>query len=587
MQMLKLLLPITIFLFASCSSSSGKLRAPVKENGKYGYIDENGDYAVSPQFDDAWSFIRGTAVVKKDGMFGLIDKDGDYVVELEYDSIIPFSATCCIVQKGEQFGFMANGTGKMIIEPQFERVYYYTADLCVVQKGKSLGIVDDEAKLVCPVVMQDFGQMFGPGAVVMQHDTSDESMLLAIIDGGESSKRGLINRKGEVIAQPVYDEIYDDLPYGYYYPYLRDTTVAIDTTFDPEIGRPVAPGKYGILDTTGKVISKPVFEELPVYGEEMFRVRIGDQYGYADKTGNVVIAPAYDYAVAFSEGKAIVSKGTQVSIIDKTGKVLVENLGPGSGMYRFFNGLARYRATGGQPKYGFLDATGKRVIPAIYDVAEDFEFNRAIVSIDNKCGLIDRSGKFVVEPEYAFMFNLGDGFFQTKDEEGITGVVDTAGKEILPPVFEEVFHLQKNFFSVEQNMMTGCYHVSGKEIYPPVSWHSIYFFDGRSEVTGKDGKYGIIDTTGRFLLQPLFDSIGIFFKGYATVVQNGKYGAIDSTFKIVVTPKFTELRPFLNGLAVYRERSKYGYVDTKGNVVIDAKFEDAAVLVDPDRKEFE
>lgn len=573
---------LLVFVLSSCGN--GKFRAVVKEDGKYGYIDESGDYVINPKYDQAWSFIRGSAVVKENGLYGLIDKDGNYIVEPVYDSIIPFSSSCLIVAQDSVFGFISTGDGKMLIKPEFEKVFYYTSGLCVVQKGKSLGIVNDKAKLVCPVVMQDFKEMFSTGAICLQNDTSDEvTMLLSLIQGGDEAKKGLLNTRGEVMVTPKYDDIFDDATNGYYYSFNRSAGQPTDSGLIHDDYK-IDIGKYGIIDTSGKIISEPEFEEMPVYGDKMFRVKKDGKYGYANTNGKIIITPAYDYAVAFSEGKAIVSIGTKVSIIDNKGNVLVENLGPGSGMYRFFNGLARCRSLDG--KYGFLDATGKRVIEPYLDVADDFENNRAIVSINNRYGLIDRTGKFIVPNEYDFFYDLGDGYYQTKTEDGKAGVVDSLGNVILEPVYDEVFHLQKPYFTVEKDGLNGCYDVKGKEIYPPVSSRGVYFYNGKCTVV-KENKYGIIDSTGKLIIPAKYDSIGMFFKGRASVLLGNRFGAVDSTGKEFIAPKYQELRPFLNGYAVYKEKGKFGYIDIAGKILTEAKFEEAAVFVDPDRKEFE
>src|SRR4051812_41018992 len=90
------LIPALFILLVFSSCGHGKFRAAVKEEGKYGYIDESGSYVIDPKFDQAWSFIRGSAVVKEKGLYGLIDQDGKYIVEPTYDSIIPFSSSCMI-----------------------------------------------------------------------------------------------------------------------------------------------------------------------------------------------------------------------------------------------------------------------------------------------------------------------------------------------------------------------------------------------------------------------------------------------------------------------------------------------------------
>ena len=572
-----------LLVFTSCSN--GKFRGVVKEDGKYGYIDESGDYAIDPKFDEAWSFIRGSAVIKENGLYGLIDKEGKYIVEPTYDSIIPFSSFCLIVSKDSAFGFISTGDGKILLKPEFEKVFYYTSELCVVQKGNALGIVNAQAKLVCPVIMQDFKDMFGHGGICIQSDTSDEvTMLLSLIQGEGSSKKGLLNQKGEIMVAPKYDEIFDDVTNGFYYPFNSSPTSSADSNLLQTEEALIAAGTYGIIDTSGKIISEPVFEEMPVYGDKMFRIKKDGKYGYANMNGVIVIPPAYEYGVAFSEGKAIVSIGSKVSIIDNTGKVLVESLGPGAGMYRFFNGLARCRSLDG--KYGFLDATGKRVIEPDLDVADDFDNNRAIVSINNRYGLIDRTGKWIVPNEYDFFYDLGNGYYQTKDENGNTGVVDSVGNVILEPIYQEIFHLQKPYFTVEKDGLNGCYDLKGKEIYPPVSSRQVYFYGGRCIVI-KENKYGMIDSTGKAIIPTKYDSIGMFFKGRVSVLNGNKFGTVDSTGKEFIAPQYEELRPFLNGFAVYKEKGKFGYVDVAGKVLTEAKFEEAAVLVDPDRKEFE
>ncbi len=579
-----ILVPALLILLFLSSCGNGKFRAVVKEEGKYGYIDESGDYAIEAKYDQAWSFIRGSAVVKEKGLYGLIDKDGKYIVEPTYDSIIPFSSSCLIVSKDSLFGFIATGDGKMIIKPAFEKVFYYTSRLCVVQKGNSLGIVNENAKMVCPVIMQDFKEMFGFGAICIQQDTSDEvTMLLSLIQGGGSTKKGMLNTRGEVIVTPKYDDLFDDVSNGFYYSFMNAPNTAADTSF-LEDDLSVSVGTYGIIDTTGKIISEPVYEEMPVYGDKMFRVKKNGKYGYINMNGAMVIPPAYEYAVAFGEGKAIVSIGSKVSIIDNTGKILVEDLGPGSGMYRFSNGLARCRSLEG--KYGYLDATGKRVIEPSLDIADDFENNRAIVSVNNRYGLIDRTGKWIVPNEYDFFYDLGDGYYQTKTEDGKTGVIDSLGNVILEPAFDEVFHIQKPYFTVEKDGLNGCYDLKGKEIYPPVSSRGVYFYTGQCIVI-KEEKYGLIDSTGKVLIPTKYDSIGYFFKGRASVLSGRKFGAVDSTGKEFIAPKYEELRPFLNGFGVYKLKGKYGFVDVEGKELTEAKFEEAAVLVDPDRKEFE
>ncbi|EAI5197373.1 WG repeat-containing protein, partial [Campylobacter coli] len=61
--------------------------AAVGLNGKWGFIDKNGEFAIKPKFDDIWDFREGLASVGLNGKIGLIDKSGKFVIEPKFDDI--------------------------------------------------------------------------------------------------------------------------------------------------------------------------------------------------------------------------------------------------------------------------------------------------------------------------------------------------------------------------------------------------------------------------------------------------------------------------------------------------------------------
>ncbi|MGL4596075.1 MAG: WG repeat-containing protein, partial [Bacteroidia bacterium] len=513
-----LLIFIAAFFFTACHQP-GKFRAPAKEKGLYGYIDESGDFIVAPKFSEAWSYINGSALVCEKNQWSLIDKNGKYILTNAFDSVVPFSETCFIGSKNGLYGFYAHGTGKELLAPAYEQVFGFTEKLCVVQQGFNLGIVNQKGELVCPLVLQDLKQPLGPLSIVVQLDTTDQiAMLMASLEDGAGGKRGLINKEGKIVLQPNYDEIFDDSQHLWYYPFVKTE----DTDAEGE-SVPMLIGKYGICDTTGKLITAPTYDEMPVWGDGLFRVRIGDKYGFADALGKIVIEPQFDYVNPFSEGKAIATNNKKAFIIDKKGTVLIDELVGINGTYSFKNGRARFQDF--ERRYGFLNEKGEKIIAAQFEVADDFENGRAIVQVQNKYGVIDELGKFIIEPKYDFIFDLEDGFYQIKNEDGTTGVLDQKGQQILQPIFQEVFHIQKKFFNVEKDGLNGCYDLTGKQIYPTTASNGVYFTNGRA-VVEENRKFGLINDAGKTLLPVTYDSIGFFFKGFATIKQNRSFGLI-------------------------------------------------------------
>lgn len=59
----------------------------------FGYLNKNARWAILPQFEDAKDFVNKFAKVKHNGKWGLIDEKGDFIVKANYDSseLVPTS----------------------------------------------------------------------------------------------------------------------------------------------------------------------------------------------------------------------------------------------------------------------------------------------------------------------------------------------------------------------------------------------------------------------------------------------------------------------------------------------------------------
>ena len=59
--------------------------------------------------------------------------------------------------------------------------------------------------------------------------------------------------------------------------------------------------KYGYIDTTGKFVLKPIYNEANYFENGLAPVKIGNKFGFVDKMGKVVIAPKFDNAFGFQK----------------------------------------------------------------------------------------------------------------------------------------------------------------------------------------------------------------------------------------------------------------------------------------------
>jgi hypothetical protein len=113
-----------------------------------------------------------------------------------------------------------------------------------------------------------------------------------------------------------------------------------------------------------------------------------ERLGYIDTTGGWVIQPQYAQAKSFSEGLAAVNIGGH----------WIET---SPNAFDFHGG-----------KWGFIDRTGKLIIPAQFDeVYYDAQFSEGMcgVRVDKKWGYIDHSGNWVIQPQFGQVSRFSEG----------------------------------------------------------------------------------------------------------------------------------------------------------------------------------
>ena len=65
--------------------SDGLVRG--RQNGKFGWLNSKGEWAIKPQYDGSRDFKNGYAAIQKGKLWGIIDKDGKVVIEPKFDGI--------------------------------------------------------------------------------------------------------------------------------------------------------------------------------------------------------------------------------------------------------------------------------------------------------------------------------------------------------------------------------------------------------------------------------------------------------------------------------------------------------------------
>lgn len=70
-----------------------------KQNDRYGYVDEDGNWAIEPGFLCAEEFDGGLAIVRPSGLYGYLKEDGSWLIEPTLHYASPFEGEIARVMK--------------------------------------------------------------------------------------------------------------------------------------------------------------------------------------------------------------------------------------------------------------------------------------------------------------------------------------------------------------------------------------------------------------------------------------------------------------------------------------------------------
>jgi hypothetical protein len=340
----------------------------------------------------------------------------------------------------------------------------------------------------------------------------------------------------------------------------------------------------------------PAAFTLPAYNAQqdtlaLFPVKLHGNYGYINNKGEVVIDPIYRQAFEFHEGRAFVSlKEGGNAFIDKTGRIVCKE----KGISQNFNVLIKEGficvsdKVGVSYKSGYMNRNGKLVIPFSFDRADDFQNGFAAVCMYDpqlssedermeagdremekreRWGFIDNTGKLVVPFQYSTVYNFSDGLALVIDRKNKYGFVDVTGKEIITCQYEHALSFSEGKAAVLINGKWGYIDRSGKVIITPRFEGTRGFYGGLA-VVSKNNIEGYIDTTGKLVIGYRFSFGADFRNGYASVAVKEKHGLINRKGEYMIPLQFSKMLWFEEGLAAATLNDETGFIDTTGNWVI-------------------
>lgn len=216
-------------------------------------------------------------------------------------------------------------------------------------------------------------------------------------------------------------------------------------------------------------------EEMDLAREEcdhgLIQFAVDGKWGFADiSTGEIKLEPIWDYAGPFYRGYAHVSLGAKVQYSRD------DELNEGG-------------------KHGYIDKTGKIIIPLEYDAATNLPYNDCLnVARNNKWGMIDYQNRTVIPLEW-------DNFLTHQDGLIFVGIEVPCELHIGPidKMFSAIFGIPVEATSTHRT------------------------------------KWGVFDRNNNLVLKPELDEIPKDFKwsGYYLLQKGRKYGVMSRDGQLI------------------------------------------------------
>lgn len=235
--------------------------------------------------------------------------------------------------------------------------------------------------------------------------------------------------------------------------------------------------------------------------------------------------------------------------------------------------------------YGFIDDDAKQILPAIYGGVTPFYDGYAwVVRRDDYPSYINKKGELqftLREAEMVEIFYEDLARFAVKSGKQLSyGFVDKNGDKVIKPIYNDASHFSSGLAAVMGSDKKWGYINAQGEVFLPAKYNSAKPFNGEEAIVMVNGKWGIINTEGGYILEPTMDAI-IYDNGLYIAKHNDVWGWCKGNGEWVIEPQFKLAKRFFDAdIAPVLVNDRWGYVNRDGELVIKPQFTDAFPFVD-------
>lgn len=521
------------------------------ENGKFGAYDQQGKLVVPFIYDridiegaGAYQNSPGNYLIAGKGEFqGVIDLNGEIVVPIKYDQVTVIN-NYFVLKKGTKT-ILADTKLKELISVEDGQITYIDGS---TEGGiEPLPIFRIVKKAFFGLYFAKTGKYYEPQFYDIDVDHKAESKIYDLIIAERQGIKTVFDLEGNVLVPGKYNNYTFLLPLGNKRVQVqKDGKIGI---YDLDTQQELIPtiyrdyfdfigqdqetvvcrsGEYESarielrLIKDGKPLTKQDYSEIATIDSTTFLLSDwkSNRYGLYNAVKKTITNLPYNFV-------AYIGSDQVLAVSDKDGKAKLYNFHTSKELSKeyqfsfrnefnsystdhpaiinlFKNGIAMI---GQNNKLGYIDESGKMIIPMTFDKAKSFDsLGVAVVARDitdnfgtySKIGFINRKGSFVIPLSDSYQDSFYDNFFvagkilltkyNPENRELKFGLADNNGKVFLEPIYDQISPAKDNQYLIIK----------------------------------KGRKYGITDADAKWVVPLSFDDVGLRvydFYGYTSPVQ--------------------------------------------------------------------
>lgn len=425
--------------------------AQVRLNNKWGVIKQDGTLIIEVMANSIYRFdSNGLAKIKAYDKFGVINQLGEYVVPLEYYGVeikknyiqlrnsigqvallnlkgktfLDFkydqfnfnknksiTSNVIIVKQENQFGLIQikkNKVKKKIL-PQYKSLKLLNNELLIAEKNDKYGLVDYKNNIILPFNYDTFKK---EANYLLAEQDLEYKIIIKVI------------KPDYLYYNRDFDEIKKEYDHQNKIVHYLMTQKEVDrlNSYGVDLNRkPHIKTLYTLINNQGQIIIPSQFGSIYITEHNLIQVRTNQRTLLYNSNGKLISPLEFDKVDDIREDLILVRINTKKDSVDNSFQ---------TNQYReepIYNKDNTY-------KFGFIDTTGKIIIPIQYNYAFAFNKNMAPVKLNEKWALINKQGELITTYKYDLLYYAGNNRFAFQIGKR-WGLLDLKGQEINPATY--------------------------------------------------------------------------------------------------------------------------------------------------------